>query len=275
MRNFEYEIETVAQWYTELRDNICNELEKIESAVSDKKFVQESWNREGGGGGTMSIMRGEVFEKAGVNISVVHGKFSEEFAHMIDGAIENDMEFWASGVSVVVHSKSPLVPAIHMNTRMIVTSKLWFGGGVDLTPNVPNQKHYDIFHGALKDMCDKHDPGYHEKFKSWCDHYFYLKHRNEPRGIGGIFYDNLNTGKWDKDFAFNQDVGKTFIETYKKIALDSYQQEWSPEDKKLQVLKRSRYVEFNLLYDRGTEFGLKTGGNIDAIFMSMPPEAAW
>ncbi len=263
-------------WFKILRDQICTEFENIEKEFSDKpgKFKRKAWQREGGGGGEMSIMHGNIFEKVGVNISTVHGEFSEQFRKEIPGAA-NDGKFWASGISLVAHMCSPLVPAVHMNTRFIVTSKEWFGGGADLTPMYPNEQDTKDFHQAFKSACDKHDEGYYPKFKEECDKYFFLKHRNEPRGIGGIFYDYLNTGNFENDFAFTQDVGKTFLDIYPKLVRRHAKEKWTAEQRDHQLKKRGRYVEFNLLYDRGTKFGLMTGGNVEAILMSLPPEVKW
>jgi coproporphyrinogen III oxidase len=264
-----------SNWFKELRDSICNEFAKIElENDSNAKFQRKKWDREGGGGGEISIMNGEVFEKVGVNISTVYGKFDEKFAKEIPGA-EGDGSFWASGISVVAHMKSPHVPAIHMNTRYIVTSKDWFGGGTDLTPAINCDEDTEFFHESLKKTCDKFDPEYYPKYKKWCDEYFFLKHRNEPRGIGGIFYDYLNTGNWEQDFEFTKSVGKTFLETYKQIVKQHYKKSWNEDEKIQQLIKRGRYVEFNLLYDRGTRFGLMTNGNVEAILMSLPPEVKW
>ncbi|MDP7601912.1 MAG: oxygen-dependent coproporphyrinogen oxidase [Rhodospirillales bacterium] len=277
-------------WFESFRDDLCAALEACEddvhgpnptSAADAGRFERTAWRRDEdsddgdqGGGGVMSVMRGRVFEKAGVNVSTVMGEFTDEFRDRIPGA-KDDPRFWASGVSVVIHPCSPLVPAAHMNTRMIVTTQGWFGGGGDLTPVFPVDEDTADFHQAYKDACDKFDESYHAKFKKWCDDYFYLPHRGEARGVGGIFYDNLNSGDWDNDFAFTQDVGRAFLDAYPTIARRHMDDDWTDAQRQAQLVKRGRYVEFNLLYDRGTTFGLKTGGNTEAILMSMPPEVRW
>ncbi|MEE8292862.1 MAG: oxygen-dependent coproporphyrinogen oxidase, partial [Kiloniellales bacterium] len=219
-------------------------------------------------------LRGRVFEKVGVNISTVGGRFPADFAKQIPGA-EDDPRFWASGVSLVAHLRSPLVPAVHMNTRHIVTTKAWFGGGSDLSPMYPVEVDTAAFHAALKAACDRHDPDYHPRFKAWCDEYFFIKHRGEPRGVGGIFFDYLDSGDWEADFAFTRDVGLAFLDIYPQLVRRHMVEPWTEEQRRHQLVKRGRYAEFNLIYDRGTKFGLMTGGNPEAILMSLPPEAAW
>ncbi|MBY0407398.1 MAG: oxygen-dependent coproporphyrinogen oxidase [Rickettsiales bacterium] len=267
-------------WFKDLRNQICASFEALEdegSGGNAGRFVRTPWNREQGGGGEISLMHGRVFEKVGVNISTVHGEFSEVMRKEIPGAAENP-HFWASGISLVAHMCSPLVPAVHMNTRMIVLgggTKLWFGGGADLTPMVPVAQDTQDFHAAMQAPCDAADPAYYPKFKQWCDEYFFLKHRNEPRGVGGIFYDYVNTGNWEADFAFTQGVGKAFASIYPQLVRRHMHEAWTKEQREWQLVKRGRYVEFNLLYDRGTRFGLMTNGNVDGILMSMPPEVKW
>lgn len=272
-------------WFKTLRDQICAEFESIEHEMdSTATFERKPWNRSGTdepnesgsvlkGGGEISLMRGKVFEKVGVNISEVYGTFSPEFRAKIPGASETG-EFWAAGISLVAHMCSPLVPAVHMNTRMIVTTKSWFGGGADLTPIYKDEEDAQAFHTAFQKTCDAHDPKYYPEFKAWCDRYFFLPHRNEPRGIGGIFYDYLEKD-WQKDFEFTQDIGKTFLKIYPDLVRKSMRKPWTEEQREYQLIRRGRYVEFNLLHDRGTQFGLKTGGNTEAILMSLPPVVKW
>ena len=273
-------------WFRDLRDQICAAFEAIEDDYSaahpeegeQGRFEQKEWSRAGGGGGVMSIMYGRVFEKVGVNISTVHGHFSDEFKGQIPGT-EDDASFWASGISLVAHMRNPFVPAVHMNTRYLntggVCGKRWFGGGADLTPIIKNNDDVEDFHSALKTCCDAHHPDYYPEYKAWCDDYFHLKHRDEPRGAGGIFYDYLDAGDFDGEFAFTRDVGLTFCSIYPQLVRRRMDTPYTEEDRHFQLVRRGRYVEFNLLYDRGTTFGLKTGGNVEAILMSMPPEVRW
>jgi coproporphyrinogen III oxidase len=269
-------------WFRELRDRICAEFEAIEAefvgARADEglpgRFERQNWQRPGGGGGTISVMRGRVFEKVGVNISTVSGEFSPEFRNEIPGASQ-DPRFWTSGISLVAHMCSPLVPAAHMNTRHIVTSRAWFGGGADLTPIYPDEAAAKEFHAGLAAACASYDRDCYDRFKTWCDEYFFLKHRNEPRGVGGIFFDYLDSGDQERDFAFLRSVGEAFLTVFAAIVRARMQLAWTEDQRRHQLVRRGRYVEFNLLYDRGTVFGLKTGGNPEAILMSLPPLVAW
>ena len=269
-------------WFAELRDRICSAFEAIEDEFAEERpaegsagrFERSDWQRPGGGGGTISIMRGQVFEKVGVNISTVEGEFSPEFRNDIPGA-KDDPLFWARGISLVAHMRSPLVPAVHLNTRHIATTKAWFGGGADITPIYPDAAAAGEFHAALAGACATYQPDSYARFKQWCDEYFYLKHRGEPRGAGGIFFDYLASGDWEHDFAFVRSVGNALLTVFPAIVRPRMRLSWTPEQRRHQLVRRGRYVEFNLLYDRGTAFGLKTGGNVEAILMSLPPEAAW
>ena len=267
-------------WFETLRDQICSSFEKLEQnyegpkqSMLPGKFRRKKWHREGGGGGEMSIMEGRLFEKVGVNISTVMGELSPEFSKQIPGA-EDNPKFWASGISLVAHMWSPHVPAVHMNTRHIATTRSWFGGGADLTPMVVNTEDKELFHKAFQSACNKHDDTYYARFKEWCDDYFYLKHRKEPRGVGGIFYDQL-ANNFEADFNFTKEVGSTFNSVYPTIVKRHMNKTWTKKERQAQLVKRGRYVEFNLLYDRGTLFGLQTGGNVEAILMSLPPSVSW
>lgn len=281
MNELEHKRTLTEDWFRDLRDQICQIFEAIEveheGCFSDKapgRFEQTEWSRPGGGGGVMSVMRGRVFEKVGVNFSAVHGEFSTKFRQQIPGA-KTDPRFWASGISLVAHMCSPLVPAVHMNTRFINTTQSWFGGGADLTPTYRDDKDRKFFHAALEQACDKYDSSYYTKFKNWCDEYFFLAHRKEPRGVGGIFFDELCSGNWEQDFSFVQEIGKAFRDTYPAIVRRHFNKKWTDEQREHQLVQRGRYVEFNLVYDRGTKFGLQTDGNVEAILMSLPPVAKW
>ena len=264
-----------SNWFKMLQDSICKCIENLEK--NNVEFKSTKWKRskkkDEGGGEFRILENGKIFDKVGVNYFKVYGKFPKNFQKKILGA-KNNPKFWASGISVVMHMKNPLIPAMHFNTRYICTTQNWFGGGMDVTPSKKDNKEKKEFHKTLKKMCDRHNKNYYSKYKKWCDEYFYLPHRNEPRGIGGIFFD-YKKDHFEKDFKFVRDVGVTFQTIFQKIIREKIKKRWTVKDKEMQYIKRGRYVEFNLLYDRGTKFGLQTGGNVEGILMSLPPIAKW
>ena len=273
--NLEIKRELVSNWFKTLQNAFCEDIIRIEKNKS--KFISTSWKRslkkDEGGGEYRILQNGNVFEKVGVNFSKVYGKFPKEFQKNIPGA-QKDPRFWASGISVVMHMKNPFIPAMHFNTRYIITTYGWFGGGMDVTPSKIDKKEKEVFHQTLKKMCNRHNKNFYKKYKKWCDEYFYLPHRKEPRGIGGIFFD-YKKDNFEKDFKFVRDVGVTFQLIFNNIISKKVKKKWTSKDKETQYLKRGRYAEFNLLYDRGTKFGLQTGGNTEGILMSLPPLVKW
>jgi len=288
MTDFNNRKKLTSNWFRTLRNQICAEFENLETEAPQAlypgdsgKFEFEDWERQvaDGGGGTGGMLRGRLFEKCGVHISVVKGEFTEEMAARVPGA-DKDPRFWAAGISLIAHQKNPRIPAVHMNTRYIVTTRDWFGGGGDLTPTQAIDRHPEApdtltFHAGMKAACKAHEVADYERYRKWCDEYFHLHHRDEPRGTGGIFYDRLNSGNFEADFAFTQDVGRHFLKTYAKIVRGRMHEPWTEKEREEQLITRGRYVEFNLLWDRGTTFGLKTGGNVKTILSSMPPVVKW
>lgn len=272
------------EWFALLRDRICAEFERLEAEAdhlpgAPGRFAYTDWERADpsgrpGGGGTMGVMKGRLFEKVGVNISAVEGEFESDFAQQIPGAAD-DPRFFATGVSLVAHMTNPHVPAVHMNTRYLATTQDWFGGGADLNPPFPVDEDTKEWHAALQACCARHECADGDRFRDWCDEYFFIPHRNRARGVGGIFYDRLNSGDWGADFAFTKDVGETFLAAYPPLVRKNLRRDWSEDERQAQLRYRGLYAEFNLVYDRGTQFGLRTGGNVDAILMSLPPLARW
>ena len=273
--NFEIKKDLASNWFKTLQDSICHSISELEK--NKIKFKSKTWkrnqNKDEGGGEYRILKDGRIFDKVGVNFSKVYGKFPKHFQKQIPGADKNP-NFWASGISVVMHMKNPLIPAMHFNTRYICTSHDWFGGGMDVTPSKKDENEKKEFHKILKKMCNRHNKKYYPKYKKWCDEYFYLPHRKEARGIGGIFFD-YKMNNFEKDFKFVRDVGTTFELIFKKIIKKKFKKKWTLRDKEMQYIKRGRYTEFNLLYDRGTKFGLQTSGNVEGILMSLPPIAKW
>ena len=273
--DFEIRKDLTSSWFKTLQDSICHSISELEK--NKIKFETTTWkrnqNKDEGGGEYRILKDGRIFDKVGVNFSKVYGKFPKKFQQNIPGA-QKDPRFWASGISVVMHMKNPLIPAMHFNTRYICTTFDWFGGGIDVTPSKKDNKEKEQFHKTLRDMCNRHDKNYYKKYKKWCDEYFYLPHRKEMRGVGGIFFD-YKKSNWEKDFYFVRDVGIIFKNIYREVIFKKNKINWNKKDKELQYIKRGRYVEFNLLYDRGTKFGLQTGGNVEGILMSLPPLAKW
>jgi coproporphyrinogen III oxidase len=273
--DLEIKKELASNWFKMLQESICESINKLEK--KNAKFKSTNWKRnlkkDEGGGEYRILKNGKIFDKVGVNYSKVYGKFPKKLQKNIPGAKKNP-RFWASGISVVMHMKNPQIPAMHFNTRYICTTQDWFGGGMDVTPSKNDQNEKKDFHKILKKMCNRHNKNYYSKYKKWCDKYFYLPHRKEPRGIGGIFFD-YKKNNFEKDFKFVRDVGVTFQYIFQKIIKKKMKRKWTSKDKELQYIKRGRYTEFNLLYDRGTKFGLQTGGNVEGILMSLPPLAKW
>ena len=273
--DFEIRKDLTSSWFKTLQESICHSISELEK--NRIKFKSTKWkrnqNKDEGGGEYRILKDGRIFDKVGVNFSKVYGKFPKHFQKQIPGA-EKNPNFWASGISVVMHMKNPLIPAMHFNTRYICTTFDWFGGGIDVTPSKKDNKEKEQFHKTLRDMCNRHDKNYYKKYKKWCDEYFYLPHRKEPRGIGGIFFD-YKKNNFEKNFKFVRDVGITFETIFQKIINKKIKKKWTSKDKENQYIKRGRYAEFNLLYDRGTKFGLQTGGNVEGILMSLPPHAKW